>query len=355
MKKKELYERINEMVCDYIGYCEGYNEQKALQILKNILSKEHIQINNCTGYIAMAGWLYKEGKKVTLGPVFNQCLHWNKTKVFFSFNESLEQEIQKSNLDSTMNVPAILLNQCPFSSFFIQTNSNFVNYNYENEIEGNPDVQGDGLGFFVTISPGMKQDEKTFEFIPTGNKVMDVTFCADSLDNTEVKSYMNTLTVSIEIPNNNQLLTIKDAVIFSQDYDKIYEDKEKVLLCKKNDIEMLVKALQYILHLCSKNSEIIPRMPVKKSFMTKRQKLNAKVKQYEVSLRPAEREFPIHSNTIHSENHTGETRKSHVRRAHWAYYWCGSKDNRHLEIRWVRECIIHPEQINSGTIFNVKE
>ena len=44
-------------------------------------------------------------------------------------------------------------------------NSNFVNYNYENEIEGKPDVQGDGLGFFVTILPGMKQDEKTFKLI----------------------------------------------------------------------------------------------------------------------------------------------------------------------------------------------
>jgi len=352
LKKKELYERINEMAMDYIEHCEGFNEELSIKAMEKVLSDKQIHINCCTGYLGMSSWLYAKNKNILFGPVFHQCLHWNKTKVFFSFNEQLEQEIQNSNWDCTANVPAILLNQCPFTSFFIQTNTNFVNYNYENQIDGKPDIEGKGLGFFVTISPGRKQDKETYKFSFNGDKVMDITFCANSIDDVD---YMNTLTVSLEIPSNNQAVQIKDAIIFSQDYDKVYKDDEKkILLCKKNDMEMLIKALQYILHLCSKNSEIIPRMPVKKSFMTKRQKANAKVKCYEINLKPSERNFPIHHNSQHSGNHTGETRKSHVRRAHWAFRWCGSKAERHLEIRWIKECIIHPEMQNAGTILNVR-
>ena len=44
----------------------------------------------------------------------------------------------------------------------------------------------------------------------------------------------------------------------------------------------------------------------------------------------------------------------HVRRSHWAYRWVGSKkeNDRHLELRWIRESFIHPEMVIKGSIID---
>ena len=345
MKKKELFEKINELTEDYAKYCKDFNEKKDLQHLESVLRREHIIPKQYVGSAAMYGYLHKKNRNIMLAAVFYQSWYWNQTKIFFSFNETLEQEICNSDLSKTTLVPAILLNQCPYSSFFIQTNNRFVDHQFENMIDGKPDIKGDGLGFFAKISPFRKFNGE--KFVNTGEKVLDVTCCAESNSNNQI----NTLTISMKIPVGNEKLSIQDAIVYGQDYDEIY-DKEKAKLCKENDMNILLTALQYILHLCSKNSEITQRIMKKTLAISKKQKSNAKVKIYDVSV--PQRDFISHGGYSHSGNHTNQTRGFHIRRAHWAFRWVGSKDNRHPELRWIRECKIHPELENKGVIVNVK-
>lgn len=352
MKKMELYERISSMSVDYIKCVSKYSEEAGIEVLNKCYADVPDSENTSyTGYVPLIAWMRHAGKSDKHSYMIYQCYNWNKTKVFYSFNESLENEIKSSNITPTMFVPAILLNQCPFSSFFVQTRGGFIHKEIDAQI-GNKIGEGwNGVGFFCTISDFRKYDHDKKRLVKTGDKVIDIACCSGRDGDENLISAV----VSMRVPSSNQELTIKDVVIYAFDYNVMYSE-EKAKYCREYDDKILLTALQYILHLCSENSTILPR-PLQekkvKSWASKKKKSAASVKVYDVSIRDFPNKLRSHSSS--GNKNTGITKAPHVRRAHWAYRWVGKGEERHLALRWIHEAYIHPELENTGVIVNVKD
>lgn len=140
-------------------------------------------------------------------------------------------------------------------------------------------------------------------------------------------------------------------------FDAAYLDTdEKKAAYEKFDKQVLLLALQYILHLCSENSIITARKQEKAPSWASRKKKKAQaVNIFDVSA-PSERTFSAkhhHQAGNISSEPTGKTVCPHTRRAHWAYRWVGSKENRGLELRWIREAHIHADKETNGAIVRV--
>ena len=353
---KQLFETLVAMSSDYGRKYKDFTEEKGLKILSGMLDKYYDAFGMYTGYAPFAAYLYSQGLR-DYASTFHANKRWSEGKVFYVFDETLENEIRRSELSPTCKVPASLLNQCPHSSFFVQTRGGFVNHEYE-EILGSTDhpVQGDGIGFFATFSPEKRFDKNLKAWANTGNQILDILGCAEGTDG----AYISTITTSMVIPPVGSEKTIEESIIYAFDYAKAYaDDPQKQIYSKKYDLFVLLHALQYILFLCAENASLTERKPEKKppSWASKKKRAVAQVKVIDVSCEdptPTRRIFPpSYKGSSSSKGKTGRILASHIRRGHWAHRWVGSGDEKHLALRWIRETRIHPESESAGAFVEV--
>ena len=372
---KELFEKINNACVENnkrFDYTEDHarncltecltmlriSKDKGAEFYRNYFSNQRLR-----GFSALEMLLMSKPTKNNdmpkFAPIAFASKHWLKDKIFFEFDESLEKQIQESFIADSEDVPASLLNRIPYSCFFVSTRGGFVDWEIENRFMelgswGETTVTGNGVGFFVVISPQVKYDERVGGLVNSGNKVMDIISCAaDKSENA-----MNTATVSMVIPREDSDITIKEAMIPYVPYDTVTDwNEEQQRLSYQYDLTILLSALQYILYLCAENNEIKQRiLPKAKSWASKKKKSASTVKIFDVS-EPKTRDFPpknYYSESSDYESGTGSPKSPHVRRGHWHTYWTGKRGERTPKVIWIAETRVHPELETSGAILKAK-
>lgn len=361
MEKLEFYQKINAVAEKYAAMGAGYDEGKAFKELERdfLWWLENVS-QDYTGTTPMSHYIYTHRDNAFLEQIHSvdiiyHAVRWLDSKVLFSFNAELEKEIIDSRLSPTMEIPAVLLNRCPYGSFFVQTNgSKEVEPDVERIDDEDLSMLHDEIGYFVTISPYYRWDAEKKRLVLTEDKVMDVASCTPNMIGSKETHFIY---VSMRIPKENSCETIDDVIIQPLFKDtELGEDLRSPETVRKYGRCILLRALQYILHLCSENSIIQARETKKApSWASKKKKSAQKVKVYDVSL-PTERSFSSagpHYVSKGREESTGKTKSPHTRRAHWAYRWVGSREEKHMELRWIREARIHAEEDVRGAVVSV--
>ena len=183
-KQKELFLEVNAMCDEAMGFCKGYNPQKAMEEFTKAVLETRSDAYISNGYSPMLYYLTKHGKLQgndwRYAASLYQCWCWNRSKIFFSFDEELEKEIRDSDISLSSQIPASLLNRCPYSSFFIQTRGGVRAAEGLESVMDRESFADNGIGFFVNISPQYKLDRKHGVFVRTGSKILDTVWCTYS-------------------------------------------------------------------------------------------------------------------------------------------------------------------------------
>lgn len=381
---KELFERINNLCTDYANdtkkvfdpivqrdYLSFMSFMARTNNPNNNIMKKYFGNERIRGFSPLEAYFMTHPefeKKTRHAPAYFASRNWVKNRIYFEFEEELEKQIQDSCIADSEDVPAELLNRLPYSCFFVATRGGgFVDWEIENRFKELNDwkgtVEGEGIGFFVVVTPQQRYDHQIGALVNTGNKILDVIACANTVNSGDV----SVITTSMVIPKDGDM-TINEAMIPYAPYEDVPWSEEERRLSYQYDMTILLSALQYILYLCAENNVIRPRVMAKpKSWASKKKKSAAQVKILDVlepeqdKTEPAARDFPPKNvvsmgSSTHTEPYeTGQTKSPHTRRGHWHTYWTGPRGNRTRKLIWVNEARIHPELETNGVILKTKD
>lgn len=254
------------------------------------------------------------------GLALPELAEWRKNKIVYFFDETLEQELTKSEeVDITSDILAGL----PYRCFYIKTstlNSPFSEH----------DVTVKEDGYIVSFS----YDQETL------TKNLNLTACYDKL---------GAITTTIPIGNHIQMDTTKkeEQPVIKTLSDRIKKGTEDTLVNQR-------KVLQLILYIASSNCDIKPESkktgtyryhPNPQPFELKDR--HREIKRWDVGSRIGpilKKSCEANMTANKSSAGTGNSKRPHMRRAHWHRFWIGSEvsGTRRLTIKW-----LHPMLINA--------
>lgn len=267
--------------------------------------------------------------KAKLSQVLVCVAAWSQSKQIYRFNSDLAKILADQELEGEL--PIETLKNVPYKCFYIQTD--IIKSKQDSEIT-------DYDGFFVYFD----RNEYSEDDLELRMLIL-------------AKNKKRQIQVPIHLIKGKTL-----AESLKTTYNEIgcgYKPKEMLLNDALQEfLPMVTAMLQLILYLCAENKDVVEkkrlefdkRTPDQKKKKKNKQlvtKKEVKVKEYEVGS-VISREFKRQSyspkepvNVIGSES--GRKKSPHMRKAHWHHFWTGTKENRHLIIKWIPPMYINKQ------------
>ncbi|WP_078123995.1 AcrVA2 family anti-CRISPR protein [Leptospira alexanderi] len=250
--------------------------------------------------------------KMQMVQVLSAIVPWNLSKGIYTFDELLFEHLIDSELP--LKVPSDILKRLPSWCIYIEIPEKF---------------RKSFDGFFVHIESGSNGDELRIIFdseipIPGSFYIGDFTI-EDSLN--RMIGVANTYAITNLMPI------------------KVLQDvKQKLIAEEKKKFE---KILPLILYVCAENAEFsgttshtkynVRRIEQNRSEITEAP--NSVVWDVGKEIGKKLRSYQTENNA----NTTGESKRPHLRRAHWHHFWRGSREDRSLILHWLPPTLVGME------------
>lgn len=247
-----------------------------------------------------------------------QVATWRREKQIYKFDKTLLDMLYKQT-DTNIRIPKNILAQLPLNCFYIEA---------ENLANGL-----DGVFVYYDLTP-----EEELSLIITGRYK----------DN---RNFFNVITNIEEDKDISEILKHHKQHLKNKGCNK-QDIREYV----ENSMVPLIRVLQLLLYICSKNADITPNERqfkiYKKPTIKIRDKFSeVKIDDVGVNIVKAFKEKYNYYYTHNTGSKRGSLKSPHIRKGHFHKYWIGTGENKKIEIKWISATIIHKEaNINNITV-----
>jgi hypothetical protein len=278
---------------------------------------------------------------------------WRIHKQIYRFSKELEYLLYEQ--DDGLDTPIKILNNLPYDSIYIETNS--LSYNnktilgfFVSKIDNRTDLRGCINYHFCAVYEDLSTQCCSFRY----SMASEDTSIYDAILNTVMKE--------------NFLYDTKTGRKLSKKELKEIAIKNIKYQFENGELQLLPKMMQLVFYICADNKEIIKNDEQSKIFDKPKNKQFIKDKFTEVQIwdcgnKISIRTFSIRNNhdssteaQIEKEFVTGKSKAPHSRRGHWHHYWVGKKDSeeRRLILKWIAPTFVNgtPNTVNINIVEN---
>lgn len=323
--------------CSFYNFNDKYSFlEKGFAYFLNIGSKDNLQrtYNHFVSCLLNKNDLSIEKKNLIaqlLRPMYAEIEMMNN-RVVFEYNHNISSYLTKkykgqlNQLDTNDTIIKFL----PYDNFTLMNSdsSTFINVTKRNVM-----VRNKGMTDLLIIS----------QFSQDGICITTDINLEETLLNNINGAKKDILSDFSEIAND----------IFDEDVTK-----------KQNDMLSNIEiALSIVCHLATihrkKFESNMKKIPIKQKSMSKNNKEKSRIIKNDNIIHSS---FRIHELTkafykpkkMHTEHAKGWTMSEHTRAGHYRRVWVGSKENRHLELRYIKETIVNKSNSNNVVIKEMK-